>query len=140
MTLPVLLTVRQFCHKYPWAKEGTLRAAILKGDTNGFDACIVNLGRKILLDETKVFEWLTARKPKADPPKEETPPETTELLTVKQFTDRYPGISKEQIQGITKACRVKTDKGFLIHEIRAFDWIREQYRKVAFANTKGEPM
>ena len=58
---PVLLTVAQFCDKHPWARPGGLRHAIFNSKANGFDACIVRFGRKLLLDEARVFEWLRAR-------------------------------------------------------------------------------
>lgn len=58
---PVLLTVRQFCERHPWARPGGLRHAIFFGESNGFNACTLRFGRKLLLDEARVFEWLRER-------------------------------------------------------------------------------
>jgi hypothetical protein len=57
-SIPSLLTIEGFCEKYPWAKPGQMRFFIFNRKKNGFSACIVRLGRRILLDEVKVFEWL----------------------------------------------------------------------------------
>ena len=59
--IPTLLTVRQFCEKYKWARERGLRFALLLRKTNGFEACVSYFGRRILLDEAKVFAWIEAR-------------------------------------------------------------------------------
>lgn len=57
-TTPTLLTVKQFCERHKWATEGGLRSILFHRETNGFKNCIVRMGRKILLDEAEVFEWL----------------------------------------------------------------------------------
>lgn len=54
----VFLTVRQFCERHAWARPGGIRHAIFHGDANGFSACVVRFGRKVLLDEAKVIAWL----------------------------------------------------------------------------------
>lgn len=59
--VPVLLTVDGFCAKHPWARPGGLRHAAFFRDSNGFDECVVRFGRKLLLDEAKVFAWLRER-------------------------------------------------------------------------------
>ena len=56
--VPCLLTVRQFCERHEWATTGGLRHLLFHRETNGFDRCVVRLGRKILLDEAAVFAWL----------------------------------------------------------------------------------
>ncbi len=53
-----LLTVRQFANKHPAFPEGSLRYMIFHAETNGFKECIRRIGRKLLLDEAKVFEWV----------------------------------------------------------------------------------
>lgn len=58
---PILLTVAQFCEKHHWARVGGLRHAIFNAKANGFDRCIVRFGRKLLLEEARVFEWLRSR-------------------------------------------------------------------------------
>lgn len=53
-----LLTVRQFSQKHPAFPEGGLRYSIFHSENNGFSKCIRRIGRKVLLDESKVFEWI----------------------------------------------------------------------------------
>ena len=58
---PTLLTVSGFCQRHEWARPGGLRHAIFFGESNGFNECVVRFGRKLLLDEVKVFRWLRER-------------------------------------------------------------------------------
>ncbi len=58
---PCLLSVSQFCSKHDWATPGGIRHLLFNRETNGFKKCVVRLGRKILLDEGAVFEWLRER-------------------------------------------------------------------------------
>lgn len=58
---PSLLSVSQFCQKHEWANVGGIRHLLFNRETNGFDRCVVRLGRKILLDENAVFDWLRER-------------------------------------------------------------------------------
>ena len=51
--------VRQFCEHHAWATEGGIRHLIFHAQENGFHRCIKRLGRRILLDEAAVFEWLS---------------------------------------------------------------------------------
>lgn len=53
-----LLTVGQFCERNPWAKPGGLRHAIFHAEENGLKVAIVRFGRRVLLDEAKVLEWM----------------------------------------------------------------------------------
>lgn len=75
---PVFLTVAQFCDRHPWAKVGGIRSAIFFRKSNGFEACILRFGNKLLLDEAAVVVWLRGRGPargslKGPTPKVETP-------------------------------------------------------------------
>ena len=54
----ILLTVRQFSEKHPAFTQGSLRNLIFNAKQNGFDACLVRVGRKILIDEAAFFTWL----------------------------------------------------------------------------------
>lgn len=74
MTPPVLLTVKQFAEKHKAFTEGTIRQLIHASKMrntqrgpcgpNGLDDAIVRLGRKIMIDENKFFDWLLRqRKP-----------------------------------------------------------------------------
>lgn len=53
-----LLTIRQFVEKHRAFTEGGLRYLIFHRKTNGFAPCVKRMGRKILLDELAVFQWL----------------------------------------------------------------------------------
>lgn len=63
-----LSTVRQFSEKYPAFSQGGLRNMIFlaskrhtsKGKIpgNGLDVALVRLGRKLLIDEAKFFQWV----------------------------------------------------------------------------------
>lgn len=56
-----LFTVKQFCERHPWATDGGIRHLIFNRATNGFADCIKRIGRRILLDEGKVLEWVDAQ-------------------------------------------------------------------------------
>lgn len=63
-----LSTVRQFSEKFPAFSQGSLRNLIFLADDrktskgiisgNGLDMALVRIGRKLLIDEAKFFEWL----------------------------------------------------------------------------------
>lgn len=69
--VPILMTVRDFAAKHPSFKKSTLRDLIWRAnhpesprygwDATGFNLCTVRMGRKLLLDEAKVFAWLGAQ-------------------------------------------------------------------------------
>ena len=64
----VLLTVRQFSEKHPAFSQGSLRNLIhLSSERysstgeipgNGLGMALVRIGRKLLLDEAKFFQWI----------------------------------------------------------------------------------
>lgn len=63
-----LLTVRQFSDKHPAFPQGSLRNLIFLASTrktsqgtipgNGLATALMRVGRKLLIDEAKFFEWL----------------------------------------------------------------------------------
>ena len=67
----ILSTVRQFSEKNPAFSQGSLRNLIhlskkrycSKGDIqgNGLDMALVRIGRKIMIDDHKFFEWIDAQ-------------------------------------------------------------------------------
>lgn len=69
--LPVLLTVRQFADKHPAFPQGSLRNLIFLAESrntskgkiagNGLDVALVRVGRKVLIDEAKFFNWIDAQ-------------------------------------------------------------------------------
>jgi hypothetical protein len=68
---PVLLTVRQFAEKHPAFQQGSLRNLIFLAENrntskgkiagNGLDIALVRIGRKLLIDEAKFFNWVEAQ-------------------------------------------------------------------------------
>jgi len=60
MSIPVLLTVRQFSQKHPAFPEGGLRHHIFHANENGMNAhgVIVRAGRRVLISETEFFIWI----------------------------------------------------------------------------------
>ncbi|MBA3757149.1 MAG: hypothetical protein H0X02_13425 [Nitrosomonas sp.] len=65
---PILLTVRQFSYKHPAFTQGSLRNLIFLSDNrktlrgtiqgNGLNIALVRIGRKLLINETKFFDWI----------------------------------------------------------------------------------
>lgn len=68
---PRLLTVKQFARKHEAFTEGSLRFQIFNSKprktsfgqiaSNGLDVALVRLGRKVLIDEAKFFNWIDAQ-------------------------------------------------------------------------------
>lgn len=52
----ILLTVRQFSEKHPAFTQGSLRNLIFNAKQNGFDAALVRVGRRVLIDEAAFFD------------------------------------------------------------------------------------
>ena len=59
-SLPVFLTVKQFCEKHPFLSQDSLRFHIFNGRFNGLEKseAITRLGRKLLINEEKFLEWV----------------------------------------------------------------------------------
>lgn len=63
-----LLTVRQFSDKYPAFTQGAIRNLIFLAENrktsrgiiqgNGLNIALVRIGRKLLIDEAKFFQWI----------------------------------------------------------------------------------
>lgn len=58
MNTPTLLTIRQFCEQNPAFTQGGIRFLIFNKQQNGFDKCMVRVGRKILINVSAFFLWL----------------------------------------------------------------------------------
>jgi hypothetical protein len=52
------LTFRQAAERYPAFSEAALRWLRFNGSENGFDACVIKLGRRVLLDAAAFEKWL----------------------------------------------------------------------------------
>lgn len=65
-TLPALpkryLTIRQTAQTYPAMTEGALRFLRFNGSNNGFDSCVLNVGRRVLIDADLFEKWLDSHK------------------------------------------------------------------------------
>jgi len=60
----VYSTVKQFSEKHPAFSVGSLRSLIFNASSNGLNesGAIVRVGRKILLSETRFFNWIEAQR------------------------------------------------------------------------------
>ena len=56
------ITVKQVPSYYPIFKESYVRALIKNGRTNGFNACMRKLGRKILIDMDALDKWIDSHR------------------------------------------------------------------------------
>jgi len=56
------LTVRQAAQTYPAMTEGALRWLRFNGSKNGFDSCVLNVGRRVLIDADLFEKWLDGHK------------------------------------------------------------------------------
>ena len=74
--VPILSTIRQFSERYPAFSQGSLRNLIhlsserysSKGKipANGLNIALIRIGRKLLIDESKFFEWIELQNQKVD--------------------------------------------------------------------------
>ena len=63
MNDPQFLTVEKFAEKYSAAfTEASLRWLLFNRETNGLASAVVQLGRKLLIDEAAFVAWLRSRK------------------------------------------------------------------------------
>ena len=53
-----LATVRQFSKKYPAFTEGALRWKIFNANQNGLKSALVQIGRRIYINEPEFFRWV----------------------------------------------------------------------------------
>ncbi len=63
MSMQNLLTVNQFVEKYRAFKIGGVRSYIFNEEKNGLAAsgAVVRVGRKILINESKFFDWVESQ-------------------------------------------------------------------------------
>ena len=53
-----LIPVTKWNEFHTWPPIGGLRHLIFYEQTNGFNYCVVRVGRRVLIDEYKFFEWM----------------------------------------------------------------------------------
>jgi hypothetical protein len=56
------IPVSEWHNFHPWPKIGGLRHLIFHANTNGFDKCLIRVGRRLLIDEQTFFAWLDERR------------------------------------------------------------------------------
>ena len=56
------LTFRQAAERYPAFTEAALRWLRFNGVENGFDTCVIKLGRRVLLDAAAFEHWLESHR------------------------------------------------------------------------------
>ncbi|MGH8470480.1 MAG: hypothetical protein ACREVY_16385 [Gammaproteobacteria bacterium] len=56
------LTIRQTAQAYPALTESALRWLRFNGDVNGFNRCVIAVGRKLLIDTEAFEQWLEGHK------------------------------------------------------------------------------
>jgi len=63
MNQPVLFTVKQFAEQNPAFSIGGLRWQIFNSENNGLKeaGAIIRIGRKVLIDVEKYFQWVYAQ-------------------------------------------------------------------------------
>lgn len=57
-----VLTFKQIAQSYPAFSEGSLRWLRFNGDMNGFNRCVLAVGRKLLIDAEAFERWLEGHK------------------------------------------------------------------------------
>jgi hypothetical protein len=53
-----LATVPQFSQKHPAFTIGSLRWLLFHRETNGLNKAVVKIGRRVLIDEDRFFDWV----------------------------------------------------------------------------------
>jgi len=51
-----LLTIKQFCSRFPWPSESAMRSYIYRAKLLGLEEAFVRLRRRVLIDANKFFE------------------------------------------------------------------------------------
>jgi hypothetical protein len=53
-----LIPVNAWNDYHPWPSPAGIRNLVFHGGTNGFDACIRRVGRRVLIKEDAFFAWV----------------------------------------------------------------------------------
>ncbi|MDZ7662521.1 hypothetical protein [Thiohalophilus sp.] len=53
-----LIPIPKWNEYHDWPPPGGLRHLVFYGKTNGFDAVVKRVGRRVLIDEQAFFEWV----------------------------------------------------------------------------------
>lgn len=60
-TTPRLIPVSQWNRYHSWPPIGGLRHLVFNERSNGFASCVRRVGRRVLIDEARFFEWVAAQ-------------------------------------------------------------------------------
>jgi hypothetical protein len=58
MDAEVLLTLKQFNHRYPWPSESAMRSYIYRAEELGLSNAFVRVRRRVLIDPQKFFHLI----------------------------------------------------------------------------------
>jgi hypothetical protein len=58
-----LIPLAKWPNYHEWPPVGGLRYLVFHEKTNGFDHCVVRIGRRVLIDEDSFFEWAESHRP-----------------------------------------------------------------------------
>lgn len=58
-----LIPVTRWNDYHVWPPIGGLRHLIFNEETNGFSKCVVRVGRRVLIDEDRFFQWARGNHP-----------------------------------------------------------------------------
>jgi len=56
-----LVNVAQFCEQNPAFSHGSIRWLLFNRQENGLQSAVVRVGRRVLIDVDRFFEWLDAQ-------------------------------------------------------------------------------
>ena len=56
-----LIPVTKWLDFHVWPTTSSLRRMIRKGKETGFERCVIRIGKRLLIDEKKFFEWVHAQ-------------------------------------------------------------------------------
>ncbi len=56
--MPKLIPIPKWKEHHEWPTEAGLRYYIFNAEFNGFNKVMKRVGRRILIDESKFFEWV----------------------------------------------------------------------------------
>jgi hypothetical protein len=58
-----LIPVTKWVDHHDWPSIGGIRYLVFNEHANGFAHCIIRIGRRVLIDENKFFEWAESHRP-----------------------------------------------------------------------------
>jgi|GEM_PF-957683 len=51
-------SVAEFAARHPWPSQAGLRNLIFHSKTNGFESCLIRVGKRVLIDEERFIAWM----------------------------------------------------------------------------------